>query len=252
LIGAGHHKVKIGIGLSHLGEGFDKQIAALLSVNTAKEEKKSLAANLGALGEERVLQSLRGLGWWAARAVRNDVWIPAVQPEALLRETLLSAAGEQNPVGVAQDTILGRNPVEPLLDVLQRKGVFEVRVEHAVGEDHVRSIAGESTPGRETAVLPQPVHDYAIEPVAVRYQPGKQFRVEAVLCARRPQGMNRKANVLEERRGGIIKRHYLAGIADGAIAQQHADRLRGAACLRAQGSDNVQNPHSAFNFRHRA
>src|SRR6185369_4867827 len=122
--------MQIRIGLGYLAEGINQQVASFLAVNTAKEEKKSLSTSLGASLEERVLQQFRALGGRAAGAVGNDIGIPVVQPEALFGKALLSGTGEKNAVRIAEDTILGGNPVEPLLDMFQRKGMLEVGIEH--------------------------------------------------------------------------------------------------------------------------
>jgi hypothetical protein len=166
-----------------------------------------------------------------------------MQPEALFGEPLLCLRGKENSISGAQDPVLKRYPVEPLLDVLQRKCVLEVGVQHAVGEHDIRRIPGKGSPGGKSAVLPQAIHHDAIKAVTVISKPGKQFGVESIGRIGRPKSVDWKLKVIQVWRCRIIQRHDLAGVADRAIAQQHPDGLCRAAGRRVQGSNDVKNAH---------
>ena len=183
-----------------------------------RKSKISLTLCLRALREKCSLLHL-GIAVRTARAIRHDIRIPVMQPETLLRKPLLRLRGKQHAIGSAQDPVLGRNPVQPFLDVLQRKGMFEVWVEHAVSKHDVRCIACQRSPRRISAVLPKSIHHHAVEPMPVISQPGQQLGVEPIGCAGRPKRVDRKSNIVKVWCRRVVECDNLAGVADGPVTQ---------------------------------
>ncbi len=130
-IGAGHHEVKIGVLGAESGEGLDEQVATLLFIDSAQEEKKAATGNLRA-GGAKGFEKCRGIGWRGFGTDGDDHRFPSVQPETLGRKIAFGVGGEEDAAGATENPIFSRKPVEPFLRVLRRVRPLKVRVEHPV------------------------------------------------------------------------------------------------------------------------
>jgi hypothetical protein len=84
----------------------------------------------------------------------------------------LGRRGEENEAGAAEQPVRVEPPVEGLLEVPEGACALEVRVEHAVGEDHAGFAAGNGLVDGVAEILPHAVEDDAVEVIAVGEKPG--------------------------------------------------------------------------------
>ena len=113
LIGAGHDEIERGIERGGASKGVDEEVAAFFPVDAAEKEEEAATSKFRAVGVEG-FELIGGVGERAAGAVGNDEAFPAMQPEALLRETLFGLGGEEDAIGAAENPVLGGEPIEPL------------------------------------------------------------------------------------------------------------------------------------------
>ena len=81
--------------------------------------------------------------------------------------------------------------------MLEREGMLEVGIQHAMSKDNIRSISGESPPGGKSAVLPQSVNHDAVKSMAVVSQPWQQFGVEPILGICGAESVNWKSDIAQ-------------------------------------------------------
>src|SRR2546430_138696 len=87
----------------------------------------------------------------------RDAFAGAIEPERFACLQTLLFRGENDRSRVAQHSIFRPRPVEPFLQMFERKCALEPRVEHSMRENIVRNRrAGEATPCSETEELPEP------------------------------------------------------------------------------------------------
>lgn len=126
--------------------------------------------------------------------------------------------------------------------MLQWVLLFEPGIEHAVSVQNVGS-AGlpQGTPGSETVILPDPVHDYNIISSPIGTQPGYDPGTEGIVEGRRTEYMNRKWTVLQKWCIGMIKgRHFNSMSRTGQNYPELIDGLNWAAARGIDGTDDVK------------
>ncbi len=175
------HQMQCGMLGGHAGEGFDQQVAALLLVDPAEEQHAALVAHLRESAEEGLTQ-----GHAVLRRLRRAVachHLPApIRPERATGAQLLLAAREQHAARVTQDPIVPNQPVEALLQMLERIVVAKPGVQHAVRKHKIRyPPATQRQPHGQGVELPQPFDNDRVVLFAMRAQPGHHVPVESVL-----------------------------------------------------------------------
>src|SRR6185437_888517 len=97
LIRTSHHQIEFRIVGSDFSKGIDQKVASLLSMDSSQEKKVALVSHLWALFKEDVLHRLQIAGGTLG-TIRNDVRIPAMQPEALFGESFFGFRGEEHAI----------------------------------------------------------------------------------------------------------------------------------------------------------
>src|ERR1700722_1302615 len=116
-----------------MGKCAEEQIAALLGMNPTQEQQDSLVAQPGIQRQKRftlrVAISARG-----CNSVIDYHFVRLVVPEAAPGKVPLLVGSEQHGAGIAQYAILGKRPIERLLQVLERVLPLEPGIEHPMSE----------------------------------------------------------------------------------------------------------------------
>src|SRR5205823_14082137 len=125
------------------------------------------------------------------RSVIYNHFITAVGRERLTSQPPLLFRCKKHSRSIPQHAIFGPRPIEHFLQMLQRIGSVEPRVEHAVWEHEVRSrCATQCPPNAQTAVLPDAVHNHGVILSPVLSNPGSKPRSIAVAASSGAECMN--------------------------------------------------------------
>src|SRR5205823_14508646 len=99
---------------------------------------------------------------------RRNFFAHAIEPKRFPREQAFFFGSEDDRGGIAQHAIFSPRPVEPFLQMLERKRFFKPRIEHAVWKNVIwNSRAGVTPPCSEAQILTDAVDDYAIVLAAI-------------------------------------------------------------------------------------
>src|SRR4030095_4793667 len=99
----------------------------------------------------------------------------AIKPEGLACPGPFFFRGKNYRCCVTQDPVIGPRPVEPFFEMFEREGALEPGIEHAMRKNKVRDSGFvKALPGGKAMVLPDAMDNYAIEFVAVLFEPLRQ------------------------------------------------------------------------------
>ncbi len=244
-IGTRHHQVEFQVVRRQLHKCVYQQVAPFFPVDPSQEQEKPPVSCRRTRREKCLTLQLR-IALRRNRPERRHARCPPVQPEAVRGQLGLRGAGKQHAIRAAQHPVLHRKPVQPLLPMLCRERMLEVRIEHSMGQHNIRNAPAHRSPDRVAAVLPHPVHHHSVEACAVRLQPRNQLAGAAVNGVRRPQRMHRERDLAEEGRVRIVQRHHLLRIAFRSVLQQQANHLGNAAGGWIECRNDVQQAHLSF------
>ena len=141
-------------------------------------------------------------------AQRNHGRLPTPRPKRLRRGVALNCRGEADRPRIAQHPILSRQPINLFLEMLQRKGPLEIRVQHAVRKYNIGKPPTHHAVAAVAMVLPQTMDHHSIEPRQIFPHPGLQPGCPAIAPLRRPQCVYRETLSLNIVRTRIIQAHH--------------------------------------------
>jgi hypothetical protein len=148
-----------------------------------------------------------------------------------------------------------KRPVGKLFEVLEGIAIFEIRVEHAVGEDGVSLASGEGVSGGDAVVLPYSIDDDSVEALVVGFEPRLEFRRVAVVGFAGAAGVDLAGykaliGVVRGSVGRAVEGGYFDFVAGALVgADKHSYRFTGAAAVWIERVHDMQEPHRGSVYR---
>ena len=123
------------------------------------------------------------------------------QPEGLSRQQTLLLAGKDNGARIAQNPILRPGPVQPFFQMLQRIGLLEPRIQHAMRENKIgRARSRQRAPRRKTVIPPYAIDDHDIEVRGIFAHPRHKPGCVSIKTEGRAQRVNRRQTIRRQPR----------------------------------------------------